>query len=219
MLSQEYAPIWHSWTPERRERHINDFRTAAQTLEQMFVKPVNARRKPRHQLRMRQENEPSVPPSASILVLASTETATISLSSPVTSTLASSQASSSQCKSFEDPRHGRETIFELHLRSELPKKISRCRGNCHKTITQSDRLLVRLYGINSWFDPKTGKERSRHGPMHIHFQDNFLKAYDSQNCYAPNELFNYQQIKLLHCLFERSRNKLSQIMKNSDLFL
>ena len=175
VLSQEYknwyAPIWHSWTPERRERHINDFRAAAPTLEQTFVKPVNARWKPGHQLRIRQQSEPSVifdhimsapttspklvAPVAnlsrcpSILTHASTETATISLSSPVTFTLASSQVSSSQCISFEDPRQGRETIFELHLRSELPEKISRCHRNCHKTITQSDRLLVRSYGISS----------------------------------------------------------------------
>ena len=146
-------------------------------------------------------------PSPAILALASTETATISLSSPVTSTLASSQASSSLCISFEDPRQGRETIFELHLKSELPKRISRCRGNCHKTITQSDRLLVRSYGISSWLDHKTGKERSRHGPLYIHFQDNCHKAYDSKNYYAPNELFNYQQIKL----DEGTREKLSDV--------
>ena len=64
VLSQEYknwyAPIWHSWTPERRERHINDFRAAAPTLEQTFVKPVNAGWKSGHQLRMRQQSEPSV---------------------------------------------------------------------------------------------------------------------------------------------------------------
>ena len=175
VLSQEYknwyAPIWHSWTPERRKRHINDFRAVAPTLEQTFVKPVNAGRTPGHQLRMRQQSEPSVifdrimsapttsptlvtpvailSPSPSILAPASIETATISLTSPVTSTLASSQASSSQCIPFEDARQGRETIFELHLRSELPKKISMCRGNCHKTITQSDRLLVRSYSISS----------------------------------------------------------------------
>ena len=78
-------------------------------------------------------------PSPSILVSALTETATISISSPVTSTLASSQASSSHSISLEDPRQGLETIIKLHLRSELPKKISRYHGNCHKTITQSDR--------------------------------------------------------------------------------
>ena len=209
---------------------------------------MNAGWKSGHQLRMRQQSEPSavfdrimsalttplilVAPVAnlsafpSIQAPASTESATIGLSSPVTSTLASSQDSSSQCLSFEDPRHGRETNFKLHLRSGLPKKISRCRGNCHKTITQSDRLLVRSYGISSWLDHKTGEERSRDELLYIHFQGNCLKAYDSKNYYAPNELFNYQQIQLdegtrkklsdvdiVHCLFARSRNKLCQISK------
>ena len=36
------------------------------------------------------------------------------------------------------PHQGQETIFKLHLRSELPKEISICYENCHKTITQSD---------------------------------------------------------------------------------
>ena len=231
VLSQDdknwYAPIWYSWTPERRERHINDFRAA--TLKQTFVKPVNAGWKPGHQLIMWQQSEPSVifdrimsasttsptlvapvanlSPSPSILASASTETATISLSPPITSTFASSQASSSQCISFEDSHQGRETIFEPHLRSELPKKISRCRWNCGKTITQSDPLLVRLYGISSWLDQKTGEQRSRHGPLYIHFQDNCLKAYDSKNYYAPNELFNYKQIKL----DEETRKNLSDV--------
>ena len=93
------------------------------------------------------------------------------------------------------------------MRTELPKKISRGRGNCHKTITQSDRLLVRLYGIRSWLDHKAGEERSRDGPLYIHFRDNCLKTYDSKNYYEPNELFNYQQIKL----DERTRKKLSDV--------
>ena len=172
--------MWHSWTPEKRKQHISDFRAAAPTLELTFVRPVNDGRKPDHQLKMRRQSEPSaifdrimsapaksptlvtpvadLSPSPSILVPASTETATISLSSPVTSTLATSQSSSSQCISFEDPRHIRETIFESHLRSELPKKISGCRGDCHKTITHSDRLLVRSYGISCWLHQKTGEQ-------------------------------------------------------------
>ena len=64
---------------------------------------------------------------------------------------------------------------------------------------------MRSYGISSWLDHKTGEEQSRNGPLYIHFQDNCLKAYDSKNDYATNELFNYQQTKL----DERTRKKLS----------
>ena len=65
---------------------------------------------------------------------------------------------------------------------------------------------MRSYDISSWLDQKTGKQRSRHGPLYIHFQDNCLKAYDSKNYYAPpNKLFNYKKIKL----DEETRKKLS----------
>ena len=130
------------------------------TLTNVCIMPVNAGRKPGHQMRMRPQSKPSVvfdrirsAPTISPTLVASVPSlsssppisvpaSTVSLSSPVTSTLASSQASSSQCISLEDPRRGRETIFEFHLISELPKKISRCCGNCHETITQSLRPFV-----------------------------------------------------------------------------
>ena len=46
--------------PRKEGAHINDFRAAEPTLEQTFVKPVNAGQKPGYQLRMRQQSEPSV---------------------------------------------------------------------------------------------------------------------------------------------------------------
>ena len=54
---------------------------------------------------------------------ASTETVAVSLSSPVTSTLASFQASSSNVS-----HQGRETISEFHSMIEFRKKISESSG-------------------------------------------------------------------------------------------
>ena len=48
----------------------------------------------------------------------------------------------------------------------------------------------------TWLYLKTSEERSGHETLYMHFRDNCLKAYDSKNSYAPNELFYYQQIKL-----------------------
>ena len=144
-LSQKYnnwyAPIWNSWTPERRERQKIDFRAAAPTLEETFIKPVNAGWRPSHQLRMQQQSEQSVifdcvisgpttlptlvapvanlSPSRSVLVPGSAETATVNLNSPVTFTLSSSQTSTSQRIYFEEPHQCQETIFELHLKIKL----------------------------------------------------------------------------------------------------
>ena len=46
--------------PIKEGAHINNFRAAVSSVEQMFVKPVNAGQKPGHQLRMWQQSEPSV---------------------------------------------------------------------------------------------------------------------------------------------------------------
>ena len=77
---------------------------------------------------------------------ASTKTATVSLWSPVASTIASFYASSSQFISFKDPFQRREIIFDLHFRSEFLKKTS-CHEKCQKTTTQPDCLLVRFMAL------------------------------------------------------------------------
>lgn len=48
-VQQLVCSDWHSWSLERRERHIKDFQAAALTVEQIFVKPVNIGRKPSRQ--------------------------------------------------------------------------------------------------------------------------------------------------------------------------
>ena len=98
--------------------------------------------------------------SQSFSKLASTEATNASLSSPVTSPLALSQASSSKIVSFEDPHQGWETHFEFHMRSNLSKKTRKCSGNCHKTTTQFDGLLMRSRGNSSLHNLRTGKEQS-----------------------------------------------------------
>ena len=71
------------------------------------------------------------------------------------------------------------------------------------------------YGNSSRLDPKTDEELSRNGPLHIYFENNFFKAYDSKSYFTPNELFIYQQIKL----YEGTRKKLSDgdIVYSKDL--
>ena len=36
------APVWHSWTPERRKDHLKKFREFTPSMEQTFEKPANA---------------------------------------------------------------------------------------------------------------------------------------------------------------------------------
>lgn len=61
VLSQDnqncYASIWHSWSQERKERHIKDIHFAAITVKQTFAKAVNAGRKTVHRQRMWPQKE------------------------------------------------------------------------------------------------------------------------------------------------------------------
>ncbi len=239
VLSQQYknwfAPMWHSWSPERRQRYAKNFRLAQPTIESTFVKPANPGRKPGYKKRVRITSTPddvidrvssavpvptvaSDPPVASDSPVASSQTLThVQTETPFTPVESSVDFQtgdhisstpitiSAHNISFEDPRQIPEMVFELHLRDQLPKSITKCRGHCGQAIKINDRLLVKSYGNSTWRDPKTHEEMSRYGAMYIHFKDECLKAYDSSTYYAPNENFNYEKIKLS----QKSKEKLS----------
>lgn len=57
--------------------------------------------------------------------------------------------------SFADPHQWWETVFKVHLRSQLPNIISKCLGSCDKFITSKEWLLVNSYSSSTWRDPKT----------------------------------------------------------------
>ena len=251
VLSQQYknwfAPMWHSWSSERRQRYAKDFRLAQPTIETTFVKPANPGRKPGYTKRVRLMNTPdvvidrvsSVAPDPTVAPVPSmTPVPTVASDPSVTSfqtvtpqaipteTHFSHVAASVDFQtgdhisstprtipahniSFEDPRQIPDTVFELHLREQLPKSITKCRGHCGQAIKINDRLLVKSYGNSTWRDPKTHEEMSRYGAMYIHFKDECLKAYDTQTYYAPNEHFDYEKIKL--------SDKSKETLSNDDL--
>lgn len=146
--------------PERKEQHIKNFCTETWTVvEQTFLNPVNAGWKP---VKMRSEPSaifyhiasapttspiffalaanPSFFPSVSV-------TATVTLSSTTTSTLACKQAAINLYLLKIYAKVGKP--IQTSFKSVLPKKVSRCHGTCHKTITGSNLLSVRLYGNGS----------------------------------------------------------------------
>ena len=97
--------------------------------------------------------------------------------------------------SFKDPRATNEKEFELHTRTKLPKKVSKCQGKCGKAIEKTDKLVVKSYGTMSWTDKNTGKEKQKFGPMYVHFKEECLKAF-SEEFYAPGDRFDFTKIKL-----------------------
>lgn len=142
--------------------------------------PANAGRKPCYRNRQRKNCE-------SDILIDRTEQVT---SPPSTSTEGSSRGIS-----FTDPRATSEKEYELHIRSKLPKLISKCQGKCGKPIAHGDILIVRSYGLISWTNKKTGKENQKYGPMYIHFKEECLKNY-SELFYPPGESFDYSKFKI-----------------------
>lgn len=96
-------------------------------------------------------------------------------------------------------RDTRATVFELHLKRNLSQRISKCRGNCGRKITDDDVLLVRSCGTTQFV--KGGAEaegdqvvHSRYGAIYIHFENECLKAFDSETIYGPTDQFDYSKI-------------------------
>ena len=74
---------------------------------------------------------------------------------------------------FADPDMNLKKRFELHLRKDVPRLVHRCQGNCGKQITEDCFLVVKSFGTSRLTD-KNGNERSKFGPMYLHFEKNCL---------------------------------------------
>ena len=80
-----------------------------------------------------------------------------------------------------NPNAEEPTVYELHLRSKVPRRVERCQGNCGKKLIPSsneDYLLVKSYGPTSYMHD--GKTKRKYGPQYIHFNSRFLKEYALQ---------------------------------------
>ena len=54
-------------------------------------------------------------------------------------------------------------------------------------------MVVKSFGTSRWTD-KNGNERSKFGPMYLHFEKNCLQNVDSENHYGPSQIFDYSRI-------------------------
>ena len=194
---------WHHWSENNRRDHIEKFRAYSPTLSDEFHKPKNAGRKPGFEIRCRSTEEPDVLIDRVTDQLQG-ESNPVIPKLTITKSPNSRQWSKCNAKAddseirFSDPRlSSKEKEFELHVRNNLPRQISKCQGRCGKKITPDDDLfLVRSYGTSSWTDKKTGRERSKFGPMYVHFNENCLTAYDSENHYGPGNKFDCKRVKV-----------------------
>lgn len=161
---------------EKKEHHIWDFYSSCLTMEQTFVTSLNAGQRPEYQQRIQLPNVLSVANGHQIVASVSINyfvnygnnidcysiNTIFSCLIPRTqaqlllsSTTESSQTIANVSISFADPHQGWETVFKVHLRSQLPNVISKCLGSCDKFITSKEWLLVNSYSSSTWRDPKT----------------------------------------------------------------
>ena len=76
-------------------------------------------------------------------------------------------------------------------------------------------MIIRTYGSSSYTDKESGENKCKYGPLYIHFQGKYLKAFDSEIFYLPNESLDYSSIVVdkdtLDCLKRSEKNLLSQM--------
>lgn len=91
--------VWHSWSSERRNDHINKFKTT--TSDGTYQDPKNAGRKPSYRQRQRHTQEPSLHVDRLSKLNAEPEAGSI-------------LATSDDNLAFADSRQHKETGFQLH---------------------------------------------------------------------------------------------------------
>ena len=79
---------------------------------------------------------------------------------------------------IQDPNIARKVVYELHLRSMVPRKVERCQGNCGVKLEPSDEanndyLVVKSFGTSTFM--VKGESHSKYGPRYVHFQRDCLK--------------------------------------------
>ena len=201
-LSREYSRFkvdsarWYGWSESRRREHVEKLRSFKPTATDSFLKPKNSGRKPSFQHRQRNLE--------SVIVIDR-----IGEQNPE---VGNDQDENAR---FFDPREEQEKQFEIHFRIDLPRSIKRCQGMCGKVIKPEEKdMLVRTYGKSSWTDKVTGTERSKFGPMYVHFNQKCLETCNSEKFYGPGNHFDYSRITIDTKTKEKLNNSESTLLKN-----
>ena len=80
-------------------------------------------------------------------------------------------------------------IQERKLRTNLPRSVSRCHGNCGQNILpEQEGMLIKSFVTTTWTDGETGAEKSKFGQPYIH--------YDSDKYCKPGDCFNRGRISV-----------------------
>ena len=102
------------------------------------------------------------------------------------------------------------------MKKDLSKLVKRCQGNCGRVISNDDVLIAKSYGTIQWRETN-GTEKSRFGPMYIHFQEKCLRGYDKDTYYGPRKRFDYSVIRVEEKCLTQLSNAETNFLKNLGL--
>ena len=150
---QKDSVVFHNMNTENRRKLVNQFRSYKPNFEDKFIKPVGSGRKPNETKRKRK-------PAPEIFIDLVPVEENVKVHNP----------------NAEEP-----TVYELHLRSKVPRRVERRQRNSGKKLILSsneDYLLVKSYGPTSYMHD--GKIKPKYEPQYIHFNSRCLKEYALQ---------------------------------------
>ena len=167
--------------------HVQKFRNYCPTPTDFYPNPKNAGRKPGYSTPERHED-----PAVIFNKIKEDEEI-----HPARSSSMSQPDDVEQGLRFPHPRQVTDKAFELHLGKDLPRLIKKCQGMCGKVIRpDGSGMLVKPYGAVTWTDRKIGHEKSKFGPIYIHFNSQCLETFDRENNYGPGKRFDYKRIQI-----------------------
>ena len=96
--------------------------------------------------------------------------------------LSSAQLCSQNSIRFADSREKAKNVFELHLQKNVSRSVRKYQGRCGKRITSEDPLtIIRSIGESWWTYKTIKKEMSPVRSMYLHFNQNYLEQFNTEN--------------------------------------
>ena len=157
--------------PQKRIKHVEQFRKYNPKLENHFVKPALSWQKAHERKRVRKSE-------AEIIV---------------------DRLENPEKIQIEDPSAPCKIVCELHLRSKVPRKVERCQGNCGVKLwpvdeSNNDYLLVKSFGTSTFM--VKGESRFKYGPQYIYFQSYCLREHTRRKQDISYKVFPFSEIKV-----------------------
>ena len=141
--------VFHNMSPENRRKYVQRFRNYQPNLEDSFTKPAGSGRKPSQGKRKRK-------PSPEVFI---------------------DRVSNGENLTVNNPNDPGSIIYELHFRSNVPRLVTRCQGNCGENLVPMDEDYMLVKSFNSSTYMHDGQSKSKYGPQYIHFKIRCLKEY------------------------------------------